>query len=196
MTETRAASAPQPVRWAYALAAAFLAIAGINVLSQVVGIAGALRDPVVEVSFDPPVHLSSDAADDPVGAVVLPDRDRMKALALEVPDLVVAVLLLAVASLAFGFFARTRAGRPFAHENARDLRILAVLLAVAVPVTRLVDHLAYRFVAADTILPASIDSFGFEDVVTGALVVALAAWALSTTFAYGSDLADDAAVTI
>lgn len=199
MTEKPAA--PQPVRWAYAIAAAFLVIAALNVAVHVVGIAKALQNPVVEVSFDPPRHVPSEpgaggSGDDPVAAVILENEDTAKAVVLELPPFLVAVFLAAMASLVFAFFARTRAGRPFAPENARDLRFLAVLLALVVPVSELADDLEYRFVADGTTLPPSIDGFGLGDVVTAALIVALAAWALSTTLEYGSELAADAAVTI
>lgn len=195
---------PTAVRWAHVLATAFLVITVLVLAVAVRGVAVAARDGDVEVDFHPPIQLPADEVrpgDDPVATVILDEAEATtgKAVALELPDLLFAGLLVSIAALVHRFFRRTDEGTPFARENARDLRHLAVLVAVAWPLRALAEDLAYRFVARDTVLPARLPdatAFGVDDLLTVSLVAAVGLWALSTTFSDGADLVDDVAATI
>lgn len=196
--ERDAVEAPRSVRWCATLAGIAVASAAVTVLFAVLGLVSASRDPEVsrtvleyEEGLDPDTGAP---VGDQMVTIIDDDVTGLQAAVAESDHLLGAIFALGCASLILLVFSRASDARPFDRRNVRDLRTLALVVAIGGSLLEPLHDLAMRYATSGTAVPEP--PISFPTPLSLVVVLGLVFWALSVIFEYGADLAEESAATI
>lgn len=175
-----------------------MALAALAVVLSTLGMVSAARNPEVSRTV-----LEHEPAQDPdTGApigdqmvtIIDDDVTGLQSALAESDDLLRAVFALGCSALVLLVFVRASDARPFDRHNIRDLRALALLVAVGGSLLQPLHDLALRYATSGSAVPQPV--IRYPTPLSLAVVLGLVFWALSVIFEYGADLAEEAAATI
>jgi hypothetical protein len=190
--------APRSVRWCASLAGIAVAFAALGTLFSVLGLVSAARDPEVsrtvleyEEGVDPDTGVAVGVQE---VTIIDDDVTGLQSALSQIDHVLESLFVFGGASLVLLIFARSSDARPFDRRNVRDLRVLALLVAVGGTLLEPLHDLAMRFATDGTAVPQP--SVQFPPLLSLAIALGLVFWALSVIFEYGADLAEESAATI